>query len=90
MMTLQQAAHLLLADLTRWRAHHPGASPRDMRAALDHRLQTLRTQLLRDLAPAAAIDQVVDVDAPTLPCNSFTRIGGRTLRRRRDATVGQP
>ena len=85
MITLQEAAHLLRADLAGWRAHHPDASPRELCAALDHRLQALRRQLVLELAPATIGDELIDAAWKTLPADRFTRIGGRTLRLCRDA-----
>jgi hypothetical protein len=88
MMTLQQAVQVLRTDLAGWRAHHPDASPHEVCAALDYRLQTLRQQLVRELAPAIAGDEHGAADGPRLPVSSFTPIGGRTLRLRRNAGGG--
>src|SRR2546422_394203 len=54
----QQEGDLVMTGMKEWRLLHPRASLREIEAALDERLATLRARMLQDLALASAAAQV--------------------------------
>jgi hypothetical protein len=64
----QQLADEVYTGMKEWRLQHPRATLREMEAALDTRLATVRARMLEDVALTSAVADIAHAPPTERPC----------------------